>query len=112
VVETPEGVYDEFAARFPYEETDDQLNAIEDPCFEDLASGRPMDRLVCGDVGFGKTEVALRAAFLAAMSGRQVAVSCRPRCWPASTSRRFPSAFTAADQCRPCLASGAGAREA
>ena len=73
VVETPEGVYDEFATRFPYEETDDQLNAI-DAVFEDLSSGRPMDRLVCGDVGFGKTEVALRAAFVAAMSGRQVAV--------------------------------------
>ncbi|AXS40495.1 transcription-repair coupling factor [Breoghania sp. L-A4] len=69
----PEGVYDEFAARFPYEETEDQLNAI-DAVFSDLASGRPMDRLVCGDVGFGKTEVALRAAFVAAMSGRQVAV--------------------------------------
>ncbi|WP_420415501.1 transcription-repair coupling factor [Roseibium sp.] len=73
VVETPEGVYDEFATKFPYEETDDQLNAI-DAVFEDLSAGRPMDRLVCGDVGFGKTEVALRAAFLAAMSGRQVAV--------------------------------------
>ncbi|MBD1545753.1 transcription-repair coupling factor [Roseibium aggregatum] len=73
VVETPEGVYDEFASRFPYEETDDQLTAI-DSVFDDLASGRPMDRLVCGDVGFGKTEVALRAAFIAAMSGRQVAV--------------------------------------
>ena len=73
VVETPDGVYDEFATRFPYEETDDQLTAI-DAVFDDLSSGRPMDRLVCGDVGFGKTEVALRAAFIAAMSGRQVAV--------------------------------------
>ncbi|WP_150524924.1 transcription-repair coupling factor [Roseibium sediminis] len=73
VVEAPEGVYDEFASRFPYEETEDQLTAI-DSVFDDLASGRPMDRLVCGDVGFGKTEVALRAAFVAAMSGRQVAV--------------------------------------
>ncbi|WP_299812914.1 transcription-repair coupling factor [uncultured Roseibium sp.] len=73
VVETPEGVYDEFSTRFPYEETDDQLSAI-DAVFDDLASGRPMDRLVCGDVGFGKTEVALRASFLTAMSGRQVAV--------------------------------------
>ncbi|MES0881972.1 transcription-repair coupling factor [Roseibium sp. SCP14] len=73
VVDTPDGVYDEFATRFPYEETDDQLTAI-DSVFEDLSSGRPMDRLVCGDVGFGKTEVALRAAFIAAMSGRQVAV--------------------------------------
>ena len=72
-IAAPEGVYDEFAARFPYEETEDQLNAI-DTVFSDLASGRPMDRLVCGDVGFGKTEVALRAAFVAAMSGRQVAV--------------------------------------
>ena len=69
----PEGLYDEFCARFPYVETDDQLNAIED-CIDDLASGRPMDRLICGDVGFGKTEVALRTAFIAAMSGRQVAV--------------------------------------
>ncbi|WP_300378954.1 transcription-repair coupling factor [Henriciella sp.] len=70
---TGQGLYEEFAARFPYEETDDQLNAIEDT-LEDLASGKPMDRLVCGDVGFGKTEVALRAAFVAAMSGMQVAV--------------------------------------
>lgn len=69
----PDGAYDEFVARFAYNETDDQLNAI-DAVFEDLASGKPMDRLICGDVGFGKTEVALRAAFLTAMSGRQVAV--------------------------------------
>ena len=69
----PEGLYDEFAARFPYEETDDQLNAIE-AVLDDLGAGRPMDRLVCGDVGFGKTEVALRAAFVAAMNGVQVAV--------------------------------------
>ena len=69
----PEGLYDEFSARFPYEETEDQLNAI-DAVLDDLGTGRPMDRLVCGDVGFGKTEVALRAAFVAAMSGKQVAV--------------------------------------
>ena len=69
----PEGLYDEFAARFPYDETEDQQNAI-DSVLDDLATGRPMDRLVCGDVGFGKTEVALRAAFVTAMSGRQVAV--------------------------------------
>jgi transcription-repair coupling factor (superfamily II helicase) len=68
-----DGLYEEFAARFPYEETDDQLNAIED-VLGDLASGKPMDRLICGDVGFGKTEVALRAAFVAAMQGMQVAV--------------------------------------
>ncbi|HEX4193074.1 MAG TPA: transcription-repair coupling factor, partial [Stellaceae bacterium] len=68
-----EGVYEEFAARFPFPETDDQDKAILDS-FNDMASGKPMDRLICGDVGFGKTEVALRAAFVAAMSGTQVAV--------------------------------------
>ena len=67
------GMYDEFAASFPFEETEDQQAAI-DAVLEDLSSGRPMDRLVCGDVGFGKTEVALRAAFVAAMSGKQVAI--------------------------------------
>ena len=72
-IEPPDGLYEEFCARFPYPETDDQLTAIADVA-EDLASGRPMDRLICGDVGFGKTEVAMRAAFLVAMSGRQVAV--------------------------------------
>ncbi|MEM8987053.1 MAG: transcription-repair coupling factor [Pseudomonadota bacterium] len=72
-ISRPEGAYDEFCARFPYAETEDQENAIDD-VLEDLAKGRPMDRLICGDVGFGKTEVALRAAFVAAMSGRQVAV--------------------------------------
>ncbi|HVL20723.1 MAG TPA: transcription-repair coupling factor [Amaricoccus sp.] len=65
--------WESFCARFPYTETDDQLSAIED-VLGDMASGRPMDRLVCGDVGFGKTEVALRAAYVAAMSGGQVAV--------------------------------------
>jgi len=73
VLYRPEGLYDEFTARFPYPETDDQLAAIED-VFADLSSGKPMDRLVCGDVGFGKTEVAMRAAFAAASSGKQVAV--------------------------------------
>ncbi|MDX2277171.1 MAG: transcription-repair coupling factor [Hyphomonadaceae bacterium] len=73
VVLPPEGLWDEFCARFPYEETDDQLAAIDD-VVGDLAAGKPMDRLICGDVGFGKTEVALRAAFLVAMTGRQVAV--------------------------------------
>ena len=69
----PEGVYEEFCARFPYEETEDQLQSITD-VFEDLSTGRPMDRLICGDVGFGKTEVALRAALIVAMQGMQVAV--------------------------------------
>ncbi len=69
----PEGLYDEFCARFPYDETEDQAQAIE-AVLDDLAAGRPMDRLVCGDVGFGKTEVALRAAFCTAINGKQVAV--------------------------------------
>ncbi|GBR02025.1 DNA helicase transcription-repair coupling factor [Gluconacetobacter liquefaciens NRIC 0522] len=68
-----EGLWDEFCSRFPFAETEDQSRAIVD-VLEDMGSGRPMDRLVCGDVGFGKTEVALRAAFVAAMSGAQVAV--------------------------------------
>ncbi|MER8968110.1 transcription-repair coupling factor [Mesorhizobium sp. M0808] len=68
-----EGLYGEFAARFPYEETDDQQTAI-DSVMDDLGAGKPMDRLICGDVGFGKTEVALRAAFIGAMEGFQVAI--------------------------------------
>jgi transcription-repair coupling factor (superfamily II helicase) len=73
VLAPAEGAFDEFCARFPYEETEDQLTAIE-AVLEDLVKGRPMDRLICGDVGFGKTEVALRAAFVAAYAGKQVAV--------------------------------------
>ena len=73
VMEVSQDQWNAFCARFPYVETDDQLNAIED-VLDDMASGRPMDRLICGDVGFGKTEVALRAAFVAASSGTQVAV--------------------------------------
>ncbi len=72
-LDVPDNIYDEFAARFPYDETEDQQAAI-DAVLNDMNSGRPMDRLICGDVGFGKTEVALRAAFVAAMSGRQVAL--------------------------------------
>ena len=68
-----DGIYDEFSARFPFTETDDQATAITDT-LSDLTSKRPMDRLVCGDVGFGKTEVALRAAFATAFDGRQVLV--------------------------------------
>jgi len=68
-----QGDYEEFAARFPYEPTEDQEASIE-AVLDDLGSGRPMDRLVCGDVGFGKTEVALRAAFVTALNGFQVAV--------------------------------------
>jgi transcription-repair coupling factor (superfamily II helicase) len=68
-------LYGEFEATFPFEETDDQARAIEE-VMSDLDSGMPMDRVICGDVGFGKTEVAMRAAFRVAMSGRQVAVLC------------------------------------
>ncbi|WP_374652132.1 transcription-repair coupling factor, partial [Rhizorhabdus sp.] len=71
----PESGYNEFVDRFPYQETEDQERAIAD-VIEDLAAGKPMDRLVCGDVGFGKTEVALRAAFVAALGGMQVALVC------------------------------------
>ncbi|WP_170348876.1 transcription-repair coupling factor [Ruegeria atlantica] len=73
VMDPPPHAWEEFSARFPYQETDDQLRAISD-VMEDMHSGAPMDRLICGDVGFGKTEVAMRAAFVAAMSGVQVAV--------------------------------------
>jgi transcription-repair coupling factor (superfamily II helicase) len=73
IVEPEESSFNQFVERFPWEETDDQDQAIDD-VLRDLADGKPMDRLVCGDVGFGKTEVALRAAFVAAMSGQQVAV--------------------------------------
>ncbi|WP_128892427.1 transcription-repair coupling factor [Erythrobacter sp. HKB08] len=73
VFEADEASYNQFVDRFPWEETDDQDRAIAD-VLRDLESGKPMDRLVCGDVGFGKTEVALRAAFVAAMNGQQVAV--------------------------------------
>jgi transcription-repair coupling factor (superfamily II helicase) len=73
IIEPPAGLWDAFCARFPFQETDDQLTAIAD-VLGDLGSGRPMDRLIVGDVGFGKTEVAMRAAFVAAMAGQQVAV--------------------------------------
>ncbi len=73
IMAPPEGSFDEFCARFPFAETEDQARAIAD-VLEDLAAGKPMDRLICGDVGFGKTEVALRAAFVAAMAGTQVAI--------------------------------------
>jgi transcription-repair coupling factor (superfamily II helicase) len=75
ILEAPHSLWEAFAARFPWQETDDQLTAIAD-VVADLESGRPMDRLVVGDVGFGKTEVAMRAAFVAALAGMQVAVIC------------------------------------
>lgn len=72
-MEITKELYNEFASKFPYQETEDQERAIND-VIESLAGEYPMDRLVCGDVGFGKTEVALRAAYVAAMDGHQVAV--------------------------------------
>ncbi|MFV2035648.1 MAG: TRCF domain-containing protein, partial [Halocynthiibacter sp.] len=73
IMEPTHGMLEAFSARFQYQETEDQLGAIED-VLSDMASGQPMDRLVCGDVGFGKTEVAMRASFVAALSGAQIAV--------------------------------------
>jgi len=73
VFSPPRGLYEEFAASFEYEETPDQARAIEE-IHADMSLPKPMDRLVCGDAGFGKTEVALRASFRAVMDGRQVAV--------------------------------------
>ncbi|SEI91214.1 transcription-repair coupling factor [Sphingomonas sp. OV641] len=75
VAEPDSSGYPSFVDRFPYQETDDQDRAIEET-LADLSAGKPMDRLIVGDVGFGKTEVALRAAFVAAMAGMQVAVVC------------------------------------
>jgi transcription-repair coupling factor (superfamily II helicase) len=73
ILEIDRGLYNDFASRFPYHETEDQLTSIE-AVLDDLRSGQPMDRLVCGDVGFGKTEIAIRAAYVAAMAGSQVAI--------------------------------------
>jgi transcription-repair coupling factor (superfamily II helicase) len=109
ILEAPHSMWEEFAARFPYEETEDQLAAIAD-VVADLEKGSPMDRLICGDVGFGKTEVAMRAAFVAAMAGMQVAVICRPRCWPASTTAALPSASGLSGQRRPSRALSAPRR--
>jgi transcription-repair coupling factor (superfamily II helicase) len=75
VMERDSSGYPSFVDRFPYEETDDQDRAINET-LDDLSAGKPMDRLIVGDVGFGKTEIALRAAFVAAMAGHQVAVVC------------------------------------
>jgi transcription-repair coupling factor (superfamily II helicase) len=88
-----EGSFEEFCARFPFAETEDQTRAIAD-VLEDLASGRPMDRLICGDVGFGKTEVALRAAFVAAMAGAQVAVVVPTTLLARQHFRTFSERFT------------------
>ena len=92
VAEADESTFPQFVDRFPYEETDDQDRAIAE-VLEDLESGRPMDRLVCGDVGFGKTEVALRAAFVAAMAGYQVALICPTTLLARQHHRNFVERF-------------------
>ena len=101
-------VYDEFCARFPYEETEDQLGAI-NATLKDLESGRPMDRLICGDVGFGKTEVALRAAFAVALDGKQVAVVVPTTLLARQHSQELRRAVPRLPgQCRAGLAPGPG----
>ncbi|HEX8300183.1 transcription-repair coupling factor [Sphingomonas sp.] len=92
VLEPDAGGYPAFVDRFPYEETDDQDRAIGD-VLEDLAAGRPMDRLIVGDVGFGKTEVALRAAFVAAMAGMQVVLVCPTTLLARQHHRNFVERF-------------------
>jgi transcription-repair coupling factor (superfamily II helicase) len=92
MLEAPHAAWEAFAARFPYAETDDQLAAIAD-VVADLDKGSPMDRLIVGDVGFGKTEVAMRAAFVAAMSGLQVAVVCPTTLLARQHHRSFAERF-------------------
>src|ERR1700727_318518 len=92
-VDPPQGLYDEFSAHFPWAETEDQEKDIGD-VIGDLAAGGPMDRLVCGDVGFGKTEVAMRAAFVAAMAGEQVAVVVPTTLLARQHYRGFADRFT------------------
>ena len=92
VAQIDQTTFPQFVDRFPYEETDDQDRAIAE-VLEDLESGKPMDRLVCGDVGFGKTEVALRAAFVAAMAGYQVALICPTTLLARQHHRNFAERF-------------------
>ena len=84
--------YQAFADGFGYEETEDQAAAIA-AVIKDLTQAKPMDRLVCGDVGFGKTEVALRAAFVAVMGGNKSPYLLRPRFWSSSTRKTSPTAL-------------------
>ncbi|MEM6356900.1 MAG: transcription-repair coupling factor, partial [Pseudomonadota bacterium] len=91
-LEPEPGGYAKFCAGFPYTETDDQLRSIE-AVLEDFGKGRPMDRLICGDVGFGKTEVALRAAYVVASSGMQVAVVCPTTLLARQHAKEFQERF-------------------
>jgi transcription-repair coupling factor (superfamily II helicase) len=90
---SPDDAYQAFEARFPYKETRDQLNAIRD-VIQDMCSSKPMDRLVCGDVGFGKTEVAMRAAMKAVLDGKQVAVLVPTAVLAAQHEKTFKQRFT------------------
>ncbi len=92
VAEPDPSGYPSFVDRFPYQETDDQDRAISE-VLDDLAAGKPMDRLIVGDVGFGKTEIALRAAFVAAMAGLQVAVICPTTLLARQHSHNFAARF-------------------
>ncbi|MFD1796158.1 transcription-repair coupling factor [Paracoccus aurantiacus] len=92
VLEPEHHDWEAFSARFPYTETDDQMAAIDD-VMADLAAGRPMDRLIVGDVGFGKTEVAMRAAYIAASQGKQVAVIAPTTLLARQHARSFAERF-------------------
>jgi transcription-repair coupling factor (superfamily II helicase) len=92
IAEPDHSGYPAFVDRFPFQETDDQDRAINE-VLEDLAAGKPMDRLIVGDVGFGKTEIALRAAFVAAMAGLQVAVVCPTTLLARQHSNNFAARF-------------------
>ena len=111
ILEAPHSIWEAFAARFPYTETDDQLSAIAD-VVADLEKGSPMDRLIVGDVGFGKTEVAMRAAFVAALSGQQVAVICPTTLLARQHYRSFVERFRGFNISVKPLSRFVGAKEA
>jgi transcription-repair coupling factor (superfamily II helicase) len=111
VVAEPDTSFAAFVDRFPYEETEDQERAIGD-VVDDLAAGKPMDRLVCGDVGFGKTEVALRAAFVAAMAGLQVALVCPTTLLARQHYQHLQGAVRRLSRSRSALSRLVGAAEA
>lgn len=103
----PRADYEEFVARFPFQETVDQQKAVHQ-IIEDMLSDKVMDRLVCGDVGFGKTEVAMRAAYLAAMSGYQVAVLVPTRLLAQQHLDTFKERFAATPVRIDCLLADGG----
>ena len=111
ILEAPHSIWEAFAARFPYTETEDQLSAIAD-VVADLEKGSPMDRLIVGDVGFGKTEVAMRAAFVAALSGQQVAVICPTTLLARQHYRSFVERFRGFNISVKPLSRFVGAKEA